>query len=316
MVAGLEEITSGRICIDGREMNQVAAKDRDIAMVFQNYALYPHMTVYGNMAFALKMRKVKRREIDRRVRKIAEILELEPYLKRKPAALSGGQRQRVALGRAMVREPKVFLFDEPLSNLDAKLRTAMRSEIVRLHRELGATFLYVTHDQTEAMTMGSRIVVLRDGVLQQADAPRVLYNAPCNRFVAQFLGSPQMNLVEGALVKRGNALCCRIAGRELLLDGSTARRLREAPGDVQAGLRPEAIYLCALGEESGFDAVVETVEPLGSDTYVSVRLGQTGERLTLRAEADCPARPGERTGVQISPAMLHFFDPASGVTLL
>ena len=196
MVAGLEEISDGEFCIDGKRMNEVEPKDRDIAMVFQNYALYPHMTVYDNMAFGLKLRKVPKAEIDKKVRDAAKILDLEKLLERKPKALSGGQRQRVAMGRAIVREPKVFLMDEPLSNLDAKLRVQMRAEIAALHHRLGATIIYVTHDQTEAMTLGTRIVVLKDGVIMQVDSPQTLYNKPDNLFVAGFIGSPQMNFMD------------------------------------------------------------------------------------------------------------------------
>ena len=202
MVAGLEEISSGELHIGDRLVNDVAPKDRDIAMVFQNYALYPHMTVFDNMAFGLKLRKTSKEEIRRRVEEAARILDIEHLLERKPKALSGGQRQRVALGRAIVREPKVFLLDEPLSNLDAKLRAQMRTELTKLHQKLGTTFIYVTHDQTEAMTMGTRIVVMKDGLIQQCDAPQVLYDKPCNMFVAGFIGSPQMNFVEGKVVKR------------------------------------------------------------------------------------------------------------------
>ena len=200
MIAGLEDISEGKLYIDGKEMNDVPPKDRDIAMVFQNYALYPHMTVYDNMAFGLKLRKTPKDEIKRRVEEAARILDIEHLLERKPKALSGGQRQRVALGRAIVREPKVFLLDEPLSNLDAKLRAQMRTEITKLHQRLGTTFIYVTHDQTEAMTMGTRIVVMKDGFIQQVDAPQKLYEYPCNLFVAGFIGSPQMNFIESKVL--------------------------------------------------------------------------------------------------------------------
>ena len=204
MIAGLEEITSGELYIGDRLVNDVAPKDRDIAMVFQNYALYPHMTVFDNMAFGLKLRKTPKEEIKRRVEEAARILDIEHLLDRKPKALSGGQRQRVALGRAIVREPKVFLLDEPLSNLDAKLRAQMRTELSKLHQKLGTTFIYVTHDQTEAMTMADRIVVMKDGVIQQVDTPQHLYDLPCNMFVAGFIGSPQMNFIESVVVKKGD----------------------------------------------------------------------------------------------------------------
>ena len=316
MVAGLEEITSGELFIDGVRMNEVAPKDRDIAMVFQNYALYPHMTVYDNIAFGLKMRRAGKKEIEERVQRTAEMLELTPFLKRKPRALSGGQRQRVALGRAMVRQPKVFLFDEPLSNLDAKLRVAMRGEIVRLHRELGATFLYVTHDQTEAMTMGTQIVVLRDGVLQQADSPRRLYNAPRNRFVAQFMGSPQMNLFPTDITRREGQTCIRAAGMEIPLPQGVAGRLRPGAAKAEAGIRPEAVSLCPPEEPGAVRAVAVIVEPLGSDTYVHGRIEGEDWTFISRAEANCPVRPGEEIGLRLDWRKLHFFDCGTGETLL
>ena len=217
MIAGLEEISKGELYIGDRLVNDVPPKDRDIAMVFQNYALYPHMTVYKNMAFGLELRKTPKDEIDKRVREAARVLDIEHLLDRKPKALSGGQRQRVALGRAMVRNPAVFLLDEPLSNLDAKLRTSMRTEIIKLHQKLGTTFIYVTHDQTEAMTMGDRIVVMKDGIIQQVDTPQNLYDYPCNMFVGGFIGSPQMNFLDATLVKEGSNYYVDLGGDKLLI---------------------------------------------------------------------------------------------------
>jgi multiple sugar transport system ATP-binding protein len=240
MVAGLEEITSGELYIDGKLMNDVAPKDRDIAMVFQNYALYPHMTVYENMAFGLKIRKFPKKEINERVHEAAGILDIEELLDRKPKALSGGQRQRVAVGRAIVRKPKVFLFDEPLSNLDAKLRVQMRAEISALHHRLQATMIYVTHDQTEAMTMGDRIVVLKDGLIQQIGTPLGLYNKPINRFVAGFIGSPQMNIMKSTIRESGGRLMADEGDFAIALDGKVAEVMRPFLGkDVLVGIRPE-----------------------------------------------------------------------------
>ena len=231
MIAGLEEISKGELYIGDRLVNDVPPKDRDIAMVFQNYALYPHMTVYKNMAFGLELRKTPKDEIDKRVREAARVLDIEHLLDRKPKALSGGQRQRVALGRAMVRNPAVFLLDEPLSNLDAKLRTSMRTEIIKLHQKLGTTFIYVTHDQTEAMTMGDRIVVMKDGLIQQVDTPQNLYDYPCNMFVGGFIGSPQMNFLDATLVKEGSNYYVDLGGDKLLI----------APEKVTSALVPPSV---------------------------------------------------------------------------
>ena len=227
MVAGLEDITSGELIIDGKLINDVEPKDRDIAMVFQSYALYPHMTVYDNMAFSLKLRKMPKDQIDKAVREAARILDLEKLLDRKPRALSGGQRQRVAMGRAIVRNPKVFLMDEPLSNLDAKLRGQMRVEISKLHQRLGSTIIYVTHDQTEAMTLGTRIVVMKDGVVQQIDTPQNLYEHPCNKFVAGFIGSPQMNMITADAVEENGEICLRFAGQKITLNADRAEALKK-----------------------------------------------------------------------------------------
>ncbi len=248
MIAGLEEITGGDLYIDGRRVNDVEPKDRDIAMVFQNYALYPHKTVYQNMAFALRMRKTPKDEIRRRVEEAARILDITAYLDRKPKALSGGQRQRVALGRAIVREPKVFLLDEPLSNLDAKLRTAMRTEITKLHQKLQTTFIYVTHDQVEAMTMGTRIVVMKDGVIQQIAAPQTLYDFPANVFVASFIGTPQMNFFDATLDESG--LVTLSSGQTIQLSAEKMKTLEPHTGkrEIILGIRPEDIHLCDENE--------------------------------------------------------------------
>lgn len=244
MVAGLETITSGELWIDGKVVNDMEPKDRDIAMVFQNYALYPHMTVYENMAFGLKMRKIPKGEIDKAVREAAGILDLESLLERKPKNLSGGQRQRVAMGRAIVRNPKVFLMDEPLSNLDAKLRVRMRTEISRLHKRLKAAIIYVTHDQTEAMTLGSRIVVMKDGVIQQIDSPQRLYNYPANQFAAGFIGSPQMNFVDAICRRQGESAALVAVGSEIILSREKSEKLLDngyAGKEVILGIRPEAV---------------------------------------------------------------------------
>ena len=245
MIAGLEEISSGEFYIDGKLMNDVEPKDRDIAMVFQNYALYPHMTVFDNMAFGLKLRKVPKDEIKRKVEEAAKILDLEKLLDRKPKALSGGQRQRVAMGRAIVRNPQVFLLDEPLSNLDAKLRAQMRTEISKIHKKLGTTFIYVTHDQTEAMTLGDRIVVMKDGIIQQIDTPQNLYERPGNKFVAGFLGSPQMNFIDGVLKKKNNGYCVQFAKKyELAVPAAKEDKklANYVDKEVILGIRPEAIH--------------------------------------------------------------------------
>src|SRR5579862_648071 len=257
MLAGLEHVDEGTILIDDKEIVKLAPRDRDIAMVFQNYALYPHMDVAGNMGFALRLAKVPKREIAERVRAAARLLDLEEYLDRKPRQLSGGQRQRVAMGRAIVREPRVFLMDEPLSNLDAQLRVATRAEIAALQRRLGVTTLYVTHDQVEAMTMGDRVAVMKDGVLQQIDAPRALYDSPVNAFVAGFIGSPAMNLIEGTITTDG----VRIGSTVVAVP--RALQMAAGPGPITVGLRPEAFEL--TGEGDGIAAVVNLVEELGSE---------------------------------------------------
>ncbi len=269
MVAGLEEITEGELYIDGKLMNDVAPKDRDIAMVFQNYALYPHMTVYENMAFSLKLRKERKDIIDKKVREAAEILDITQYLDRKPKALSGGQRQRVAIGRAIVRDPAVFLMDEPLSNLDAKLRNQMRAEIIKLRERINTTFIYVTHDQTEAMTLGDRIVIMRDGYIQQIGTPQEVFNNPRNLFVAGFIGTPQMNLFDARLVKEQDRYFVELGGIRVELDGEKRERLA-AKGvesqDITLGVRPEHTQLV----ESGVAAKVDVSEMMGSSVHLHV----------------------------------------------
>ncbi|MBN1798283.1 MAG: sn-glycerol-3-phosphate ABC transporter ATP-binding protein UgpC [Spirochaetales bacterium] len=286
MVAGLEDITSGELYIDGNKMNDVPPKDRDIAMVFQNYALYPHMTVYENMSFGLKIRKYPKEEIQTRVHEAAQILNIEELLNRKPRALSGGQRQRVAVGRAIVRKPKVFLFDEPLSNLDAKLRVQMRAEISSLHTRLQATMLYVTHDQVEAMTMGDRIVVLRDGVTQQIGTPLELYNNPKNRFVAGFIGSPPMNIMTAEVKEKGNKIITDEGDFQIGFTGHSADLLRPYIGkNVLFGIRPEdLVYTVSPEKQNNISTTIEVVEPLGSEIhlYVSTKTHQLIVRVPPR----------------------------------
>jgi multiple sugar transport system ATP-binding protein len=315
MVAGLEEVTRGTISIDGRIVNDVAPKDRDIAMVFQNYALYPHMTVYDNMAFGLKMRKYPKREIDTRVREAADILGLDEYLLRKPKALSGGQRQRVAVGRAIVRKPKVFLFDEPLSNLDAKLRVQMRSEISRLHRQLGATMLYVTHDQVEAMTMGTRITIMKDGLIQQIQDPLSIYREPANAFVAGFIGSPAMNLFEGSLRRNGNGFVFEAGAFSISL--GPLEGFESFPERILLGIRPESLALAegqsgASGEPT-LEIRVELVEPLGSEVYLHGRSGEAA--VVARIGPDHPVRVGANVCLTFDKRKIHYFDRKSGSAL-
>lgn len=313
MIAGLEEISEGELYIGGRKVNDVAPKDRDIAMVFQNYALYPHMNVYDNMAFSLKLRKVPKKEIDRRVREVAKILGIEEYLKRKPRALSGGQRQRVALGRAIVREPQVFLMDEPLSNLDAKLRVQMRAEILKLHERLQTTFVYVTHDQTEAMTMATRIVVMKDGEVQQVGTPQEVYDRPVNRFVGGFIGSPAMNFIKGAVVEEGNRLYFKAEGIYIEIPAENAQILKEKGykhKDVYLGIRPENIHDQTMALESSpstrIKAKAEVVELTGAEKYV--HLSVAGKALIARVDACSNVRMGTEVEMTFDPSKLHFFD--------
>ncbi len=271
MVAGLEEISEGELYIDDRLVNAVPPKDRDIAMVFQNYALYPHMTVYENLAFALKLRKEKKDEIDRKVKQAAEILGITELLKRKPKALSGGQRQRVAIGRAIVREPKVFLMDEPLSNLDAKLRNQMRAELIKLRERIDTTFIYVTHDQVEAMTLGDRIVIMKDGFIQQIGTSQDVFNRPANKFVAGFIGTPQMNFFPAELTLSGGDYAVRAAGADIILPSDKQKILRknnQAPGKVLLGIRPEHMALTTENGGSVVKAKVDVSEMMGSEIYL------------------------------------------------
>jgi len=311
MLAGLESITSGTLRIGGRVVNDVAPKERDIAMVFQSYALYPHMTVSENLAFGLKLRGHDRATIAARVDEAAKILELDQLLDRRPAALSGGQRQRVALGRALVRQPQVFLLDEPLSNLDAKLRMSMRVEIARLHRRLGATMVYVTHDQIEAMTLGQRIVVLKDGEIQQIDTPMALYDRPANLFVAGFLGSPAMNLLPGRLAQDGGLYLDLGDGLHLPLDGHGPPA--EWNGrDLVLGIRPEHLLRAGTGDRA-FAPVVEVVEPVGHEVFVNLRFGPH-VLIARLPPGDLPV-PGETLPLCLAPGRTHAFDPGSGLAL-
>jgi multiple sugar transport system ATP-binding protein len=313
MLAGLEEVTSGTIRIGDRVVNDVAPKDRDIAMVFQSYALYPHMTVYDNLAFGLKLRKVPKPEIEARVRAAADILGLGELLDRKPRALSGGQRQRVALGRAIVRQPRVFLFDEPLSNLDAALRVQMRSEINQLHRRLKATMVYVTHDQVEAMTMADRIVVMRAGRVEQVDTPLALYHRPANRFVAGFIGSPAMNFLTGTVAPGGDAFLSGDARLDLPPPVQAGLQPHRGIG-LELGVRPEDIGISGGGPESTrCRAAVELVEPMGSETFVHFRLGEVP--LLSRLSGDTVPRVGETAELFFDLSRAHLFDAASGAAV-
>jgi len=315
MIAGLEEMSEGEISIDGKIVNDVAPKDRDIAMVFQNYALYPHMTVYENMAFGLKLRKFPKAEIDQRVREAASVLAIESLLERKPKALSGGQRQRVALGRAIVRKPKVFLFDEPLSNLDAKLRVQMRTEISKLHQRLGATMIYVTHDQTEAMTMGDKIVLMKDGVIQQVDSPLALYDNPVNKFVAGFIGSPAMNFFRGSLLK-GKRPSFREEGKglEVIVSERDRKRLSKyGRTEVILGLRPEHIYEGnGNGKKGSVSTVrVSVVEPMGNEFYVYFHTGSEVNQFVARFATAAKPKVGKDIDLVFDMTKAHFFDPQS-----
>ena len=320
MIAGLEDISKGTLRIDNKVVNNVEAKDRDIAMVFQSYALYPHLTVYDNMAFGLKLKKVPKEVIDEKVKYAAKILDLEKLLDRKPKALSGGQRQRVAMGRAIVREPKVFLMDEPLSNLDAKLRVQMRTEISKLHERLGATMIYVTHDQTEAMTLGTKIVVMKDGIVQQVDTPQNLYNYPQNKFVAGFIGSPQMNFIDATVCKKGNKIALKVGDYELELPEAKGKILASSGyigKTVSMGVRPENVHdinelnEAHTGEE--IEATVNVYELLGSEVYLYFNLEQFP--LTARVSPNTPARVGDKVKFKFDMDKVHIFDSETGVTI-
>ncbi len=313
MIAGLEEITEGEIYIGDKLVNDVQPKDRDIAMVFQNYALYPHMTVFDNMAFGLKLRKVPKDDIKRRVTEAAKILEIEHLLDRKPKALSGGQRQRVALGRAIVRDPKVFLMDEPLSNLDAKLRVQMRIEITKLHQRLQTTIIYVTHDQTEAMTMGTRIVVMKDGFIQQVDAPTALYQKPVNTFVAGFIGMPPMNFFNVTLVKTDDGYKLQANGLDIKVERDKANdeSLKDYVGkEVIMGVRPEAISAepeaAVASPATTFDALLEVVEMLGSETLLYLNI--QGLSATARVNPMTQVKAGDSLKLTIDGNRIHLFD--------
>ena len=312
MIAGLEDISSGELRIGDRLVNDVEPKDRDIAMVFQNYALYPHMTVYDNMAFGLKLRKVPKDEIDKMVKEAARILDLTKLLDRKPKALSGGQRQRVAMGRAIVRNPKVFLMDEPLSNLDAKLRVQMRIEIAKLHQRLGTTIIYVTHDQTEAMTLGTRIVVMKDGVIQQVDSPQNLYQKPKNLFVAGFMGSPQMNFIDAVVRVNGKTASLEVAGKQIALPADKSKKLIDGGYNgktVTFGIRPEDVYdspeYIAKANNS-FESTVKVYELLGAEVYLYFDVADT--QLIARVDPRTTARPGNSIKVAFDVDKIHVFD--------
>ena len=319
MVAGLEEISKGNVYIDGRKVNDVPPKNRDIAMVFQNYALYPHMTVYKNMAFGLKLRRYPKAEIDSRVREAAEILGIQPLLERKPKALSGGQRQRVAVGRAIVRKPKAFLFDEPLSNLDAKMRVQMRTEISKLHTRLSSTMIYVTHDQVEAMTMGDRIVVMKDGFIQQVATPLELYDHPVNLFVAGFIGSPPMNFFEGTLEQKSGSIYFNEGHFSIRVEEAHAARLTNRVGQaVVFGVRPEdvqdTLYVTNPNPEHQVKARVEVVEPMGAEVYIYLNTGK--HTFIARMDVHDNADVNQQLTLVLNMKKTHFFDPKSGETIV
>ena len=318
MIAGLEEISEGELYIGNRLVNDVAPKDRDIAMVFQNYALYPHMTVYDNMAFALKLRHAPKAEIDRKVKEAAEILDITQYLGRKPKALSGGQRQRVAIGRAIVRDPKVMLMDEPLSNLDAKLRNQMRAEIIKLRQKINTTFVYVTHDQTEAMTLGDRIVIMKDGFIQQIGTPQEVFNHPYNLFVAEFIGSPKMNIFDASLVRNGDKYAVKLGNLTVELSEDKQARLRAngvSTGDVKLGVRPEHIVL-----EEGLKGTIDVSELMGSSVHLHVNaldrdVVMVVSTMNMTGAEVAALSNGEPLSFSFPGHVCHLFDPATGINL-
>ena len=320
MIAGLEEISGGTLKIGDKVMNDVEPKDRDIAMVFQNYALYPHMTVYDNMAFGLKLRKVPKDQIDKAVREAARILDLEKLLDRKPKALSCGQRQRFAMGRAIVRNPKVFLMDEPLSNLDAKLRVQMRIEISKLHENLGATIIYVTHDQTEAMTLGTRIVVMKDGIVQQVDTPQNLYNSPCNQFVAGFIGSPQMNFMDALVNVNGNDVTLTVGEHVLKVPASKKQALIDGGYDgktVVLGIRPEDVHdsqaFISNSPDSVIKSKIKVYELLGAEVFLYFDL--EGTQMTARVNPRTTLRTGDDAVFALDMEKIHLFDKDTELTI-
>ena len=321
MIAGLEEISEGELYIGDALVNDVAPKDRDIAMVIQNYALYPHMTVFDNMAFGLKLRKIPKDEITKRVNEAAKILDIDHLLDRKPKALSGGQRQRVALGRAIVREPKVFLMDEPLSNLDAKLRVQMRTEIGKLHQRLQTTFIYVTHDQTEAMTMGTRIIVMKDGFVQQIDSPATLYNSPVNMFVAGFIGSPQMNFTDCKIAEENGAISLSFDGAKIILPEGIGAKVKETGyvgKEVVLGIRPEDLHdeeaFLNSSPESIVNAHVEITEMMGAETYLYLKIGET--QYTARVNPRSTAQPHDDIKIALDLNKIHLFDKETEIAIL
>ncbi|MGI6336346.1 MAG: ABC transporter ATP-binding protein [Eubacteriales bacterium] len=320
MIAGLEEISEGELYIDNKLVNDVAPKDRDIAMVFQNYALYPHMTVFENMAFGLKLRKTPKPEIKKRVDEAAQILDISHLLDRKPKALSGGQRQRVALGRAIVRDPKVFLLDEPLSNLDAKLRAQMRTELSKLHQRLATTFVYVTHDQVEAMTMGTRIVVMKDGFIQQVSAPQVLYEHPTNLFVATFIGTPQMNTIIGTIVDKDGHTYIKVGEFTILLPDEKGRKpevLAYDGKEVIVGVRPENLHdeprYLEMYPDATVVAHVDLVEMMGSETYLYLLV--EGQNFIARVAPTSTARNGDKIKIAVETGKIHLFDKDTEKTI-
>ena len=320
MIAGLEEISGGTLKIGDKVMNDVEPKDRDIAMVFQNYALYPHMTVYDNMAFGLKLRKVPKDQIDKAVREAARILDLEKLLDRKPKALSGGQRQRVAMGRAIVRNPKVFLMDEPLSNLDAKLRVQMRIEISKIHQRLGATIIYVTHDQTEAMTLGTRIVVMKDGVVQQVDTPQHLYEQPGNLFVAGFMGSPQMNFLDAQIAEKGGDLIAKVGEYDIVIPAAKAKVLKDGGyvgKTVVLGIRPEDIHDSQMFIEASpsvpMTSTVKVYELLGAEVFLYFDVN--GTQVTARVDPRTNSKTCDTIKFAFDMEKSHFFDKETELTI-
>lgn len=318
MIAGLEDISGGELLIDGIKVNDISPKDRDIAMVFQNYALYPHMTVFDNMAFGLKLRKMPKKEIKERVEEAAEILGLQDLLKRRPKAMSGGQRQRVAIGRSIVRKPKVFLFDEPLSNLDAKLRVQMRMEIKRLHKQLDSTMIYVTHDQVEAMTMGTKIVVLKDGDVQQADKPMTLYNDPANRFVGSFIGSPSMNFAEGKITKSDRQYFEGSGFKFSIPENIEEKTHSLINQDITLGFRPESIYdhdyedKAQLTEKNEIE--IDLTEPIGAETFIYFR--KSDKEYCMRSSSGLIYNNNQKLNIGFDVARLYFFDSKTGKRLV